>query len=98
MRGRNVSFRKQFFSLKITRLLDLLDYLQEMRELIKQIDHTLTFLSVYSPIMNPIDEVFLKIKFSARNLLGDPTNCLNLEYVMLSRLQPSLVQIVINNI
>ena len=53
-----------------------------MRGLIEQTDHTLTFLLPYSPMMNPIEEVFSKIKFSARNSLDGPTNCLNLEDVI----------------
>ena len=52
-----------------------------MRELIEQTDYALTFLPPYSPTMNPIDEVFLKIKFYARILLENPTDCLNLESI-----------------
>ena len=33
-------------------------------------------------MMIPIEEVFSKVKFSARNLLANPINCLNLDDIM----------------
>nr|XP_019569667.1 PREDICTED: uncharacterized protein LOC109435920 isoform X2 [Rhinolophus sinicus] len=47
---------------------------QEIRDLVGQTRHTLLFLPPYSPMMNPTEEVFLKIKFCARNILADPSN------------------------
>ena len=55
---------------------------EEVRNLIEQTSRTLIFLPPYSPMMNPIEEVFSKIKFFARNMLADPTNGVNLEGII----------------
>ncbi|XP_032949789.1 uncharacterized protein LOC117015302 [Rhinolophus ferrumequinum] len=47
---------------------------QEICDLVGQTRHTLLFLPPYSPMMNPTEEVFSKIKFCARNILADPSN------------------------
>ncbi|XP_055842249.1 uncharacterized protein LOC129909229 isoform X1 [Episyrphus balteatus] len=47
---------------------------QEFRNLVGQKNHTLLFLPLNSPMMNPMVEVFSKIKLIARNTLGDSTN------------------------
>ena len=51
---------------------------EELNELISNTNHTLIFLQAYSQMMNPIIEMFCKVKLSARNLLSDPTNNLSL--------------------
>ena len=37
-------------------------------------NHSLVFLPTYSPMLNPIEKVFSKTKFCARNLLSEPGN------------------------
>ena len=51
---------------------------QEVRDKINETRHKLIFLSPYSPMLNPIEKVFSKIKLSARNMLAEPENTLNL--------------------
>lgn len=51
---------------------------KQVRDLVGQTRHTLVFLPPYSPMMNPIEEVFSKVKLCARNMLADPENHENL--------------------
>ena len=55
---------------------------EEVKELVSRTSHALIFLPVYYPMMNPIEEKFSKVKFSARNLLSDPSNTLSLVEVI----------------
>lgn len=54
----------------------------EVANLVGETRHTLVFLPPYSPMMNPIEEVFSKIKFCARNILADPTISMHLRDVI----------------
>jgi transposase len=59
----------------------------EVRQLVDQTRHKLIFLPPYSPMLNPIEEVFSKIKMAARNLLADPCNQENLESIINASVQ-----------
>lgn len=45
---------------------------QEVHDLVAQTSHQLTFLPPYSPMLNPIEQVFSKIKLHAKQLLAEP--------------------------
>lgn len=47
---------------------------RQVREIVDQERHSLIFLPPYSPMMNPIEEVFSKVKSNAKNILADPSN------------------------
>lgn len=51
---------------------------QKVLNIMNKTNHTLIFLSPYSPMLNPIEKVFSKTKFKARELLADPLNNQNL--------------------
>lgn len=55
---------------------------QEVKDLVNNTCHELVFLPSYSPMMNPIEEMFSKVKLSARNILADPTRKENLKDVI----------------
>ena len=46
-------------------------------------------------MMNPIEEVFSKVKGSARNFLTESINCLNLEDIIIQSIATVTLQIVI---
>jgi len=45
---------------------------REVQDKVQERNHTIIFLSPYSPMLNPIEKVFSKIKFAAKDLLSDP--------------------------
>jgi len=55
---------------------------KEVRDKVSHTSHTLIYLSPYSPMLNPIEKVFSKTKFSARDLLADPQTNLNLTSII----------------
>ena len=55
---------------------------QQVRDLVAEKGFHLMFLPPYSPMVNPIEEVFSKIKFYARNVLADPTNSIHLKDII----------------
>ena len=55
---------------------------QEVIDLVRQTRHRLVFLPPYSPMMNPIERVFLKIRCCARNILADFANSVHLRDVI----------------
>ena len=62
---------------------------QEIRNMVDNSDCTLKFLPPYSPMLNPIEKTFSKIKFHARSLLSDITT----EHNIVSVIEESVAQI-----
>jgi len=55
---------------------------EKVRSLVHQSRHTLIFLPPYSPMMNPIEEMFSKVKIYARNILAYPERHQNLTEII----------------
>lgn len=55
---------------------------QEVRDAVRQTTNTMVFLSPFSPMLNRIEQVFSKIKFSARDTLVNPVENQNLANII----------------
>ena len=55
---------------------------EKVRSLVDQSRHTLIFLLPHSPMMNPIEEMFSKVKIYVRNILADPERHQNLTEII----------------
>ena len=55
---------------------------EDIQSLVSSRRNEIQYLPPYSPMLNQIEEIFSKVKLSARNILADSANQLNLKDVI----------------